>query len=251
MTIVVNANYQQFESQLASIEQVFDDSEVTLQAGRNHIKSANIGDEKVVIKSFKRLGVVRGFIYRFLRKSKARRAYEYAENLLSLGFNTPFPIAYIERGSAVGVTSSFFVSSHFDHDFEIRAVLDNKVANSDQILEQFVKFSFDLHNAGVLHLDHSPGNTLVKKAKDGGYKFALIDINRMQFRPLSTRERLENLSRLSDEDDIVRKFASHYAALASLDEEICFQTIKNAATKRFKALNSRKALKKKLGLKKS
>ena len=46
MTIVVNANYQQFESQLASIYQIFDDADVTLQAGRNHIKSAHIGDEK-------------------------------------------------------------------------------------------------------------------------------------------------------------------------------------------------------------
>ena len=251
MTIVVNPTHQDLTDELDSIETAFVSAEVTLQDARNHIKRTTIGGYDIVIKSFKRLGAIRGFIYRFVRKSKARRAYEYAQTLLELGFVTPYPIAFIERKSLLGITTSFFVCSHHEHDFEIRHVFENDIENRDEILRQFVKFSFDLHNAGVLHLDHSPGNTLVTKTSDNGYNFALIDINRMQFRPLSIAERLENLSRLTEDQTLIRKFATEYAELADLDSEFCFETIKNAALKRFKALESRRALKRKLGLKRS
>ena len=33
----------------------------------------------------------------------------------------------------------------------------------DTILRQFTRFSFNLHEKGIEFLDHSPGNTLIKK----------------------------------------------------------------------------------------
>jgi len=49
------------------------------------------------------------------------------------------------------------------------------------ILRQFTKFCFDLHEKGIEFLDHSPGNTLIKKVGDQQYAFYLVDLNRMNF----------------------------------------------------------------------
>ena len=48
------------------------------------------------------------------------------------------------------------------------------------ILRAFTRFTFQLHENGINFLDHSPGNTLVKKVGKE-YEFYLVDLNRMNF----------------------------------------------------------------------
>lgn len=44
----------------------------------------------------------------------------------------------------------------------------------------FAEFTARLHEAGILHLDYSPGNILYDKIGEE-YHFSLVDINRMHF----------------------------------------------------------------------
>ena len=87
------------------------------------------------------------------------------------------------------------------------------------------EFTFFMHQKNVLHLDHSPGNTLVQKI-DGNYKFSIIDINRMQFRKVSLKEGIKNFSKLSGNNKILEKIARTYANLAGADPKHCYDLLK-------------------------
>lgn len=68
----------------------------------------------------------------------------------------------------------------------------------DKILRQFTKFCFDLHEKGVEFLDHSPGNTLIKKIDENNYAFYLVDLNRMNFHnQMDFEQRMNNFRRLT------------------------------------------------------
>ena len=63
---------------------------------RNSIKLFELDNQTVNIKSFKVPNIFNKIAYKFLRKSKAQRSFEYAEKLLDLDIGTPHPIAYYE-----------------------------------------------------------------------------------------------------------------------------------------------------------
>jgi hypothetical protein len=84
----------------------------------------------------------------------------------------------------------------------------------ENILRQFVQFSFRLHEKGIEFLDHSPGNTLIRKLENGLYEFYLVDLNRMNFHAsLGFEARMNNLSHLTPKKDMVVLMSNEYAKL--------------------------------------
>ena len=75
---------------LADFEQA---GEYLTKGDRNVIKKATINGLTLTIKKFKTPHFFQALVYTYLRKSKARRSFEYAKNLIGYGINTPFPIA--------------------------------------------------------------------------------------------------------------------------------------------------------------
>jgi hypothetical protein len=87
-------------------------------------------------------------------------------------------------------------------------------AEHEIILRQFTQFSYHLHQKGVEFLDHSPGNTLIKKEQNGKYSFYLVDLNRMNFHgELSFDKRMKNLSRLTPKKEMIAIMSDEYAKL--------------------------------------
>jgi serine/threonine protein kinase len=200
-----------------NIESYFLDSSEVITAKRNVIKIVDYEDKKFVIKSFKIPNIINQFAYRFIRSSKAKRSYENALKLIKLGINTPKPKCYKENFTPL-LGSSYYVCELFNYDFEIRDVLkDSSFLDRDKILREFVKFSYDLHQKGVYHIDYSPGNVLIKRENDN-YIFSLIDLNRMKFIDFSDELRFKNLSRFSASDEDTRFIAKEYAILSNIDE---------------------------------
>ncbi|MEG0983822.1 MAG: Kdo domain containing protein, partial [Algoriella sp.] len=89
--IEVNQNYQITQTEIKSIINNFDSINQYIAKGtRNSIKKTTLESGKIAtIKSFKIPNIINKFVYRFFRKSKAQRSYEYAENLINSGFKTP------------------------------------------------------------------------------------------------------------------------------------------------------------------
>jgi hypothetical protein len=200
---------------LNCINQFNNTGETVLKGDRNSIKSFNLeGGEKINIKSFKRPNKFNAFVYKYLRKSKAKRSYQYAERLLQLKIATPFPIAYIEEFSGFGLQNSYYVSMHIDYDFDFRVLIHNpKYPDRVNILEQFTAFTFKLHENNVNFLDHSPGNTLIVKKSPDAYNFYLIDLNRMHFETMDFKKRMHNFRRLWLSKTMIKHMSKTYSGL--------------------------------------
>jgi hypothetical protein len=184
------------------------------KGSRNQLKSKFVGECHVNIKRFNTPNLINRLVYRRFRKSKAERSFLHAKFLLECGVGTPKPIAFQENYSILGIKESFYVSIHEDYDFTFRDLIINpKIQDREQVLEAFTSFTFKMHENHILFLDHSPGNTLIKRKPNGGYAFYLVDLNRMQFKKLSFVERVKNFERLSLDPDIVKIMGSAYAKL--------------------------------------
>ena len=172
---------------------------------RNKIKLFDLEGKTINIKSFKIPHFINKIIYKYFRKSKARRSFEYATILLEKGIGTPEPIAYYENYNWIGLKDSYYASEHLDCDLTYRELVEiPSFPDHENILRQFARFSFRLHENGLEFLDNSPGNTLIKKNVDGNYDFFLVDLNRMNFHDqMSFEKRMKNLSRLTPKKEMV------------------------------------------------
>ena len=190
---------------------------------RNRIKSAQLDGTQVIIKSFKIPNVLNQIVYRFFRKSKAQRSFEYAVNLGRLGIGTPAPVAYFTFGNGLLFKRSYYICEYLDYDLTYRELTENlNYPDHEAILRAFTSFTWKLHENNVEFLDHSPGNTLIKK-KDEEYHFFLVDLNRMRFRTLSLEDRIRNFSRLTPYKSVVSTMSDEYAKCMDEDPEKIFK----------------------------
>jgi len=217
---VVHPKYVSVSPELKKVLKNFSTTGENITKGeRNEIKKVEIGGEVLNIKKFKTPNAFQGLVYQFLRKSKARRSFENANKLLKLDINTPFPIAYLEN-SSFGFKKSYYVSKHVDFDFDFRKLIHNpKFNNREEILKQFTKYTFQLHENNINFLDHSPGNTLIVENKNSKYDFYLIDLNRMRFETMTFEKRMNNFRRLWLSKTMIKIMAIEYAKLLGRNYE--------------------------------
>ena len=238
--LVINDNTKNFEEFLVNIKKYFQKNNNTIHKARNELKIIPYNGIDTVVKSFKVPNFFRRVFYTYFRDSKAKKSYEYS---LKIGQFTPNPIGYIEFYDNNLISQSYFVSEKFDYDFTIREpLLNDDFVSKELILRTFAKFTFDLHEKGILHKDYSPGNILIKQNKDQ-YIFKIVDINRMEFRNLSLEERLKNFSQLWAKDEHLTVIIKEYAILVKEDEQKCLELALQYSQKHKDKKNWKKRLK--------
>ena len=215
--LVVSEEYD--KEQINALIDSFDDSGESIWKKRNILKVFTLNEEEVIVKSFRIPHLVNRFAYRYLRKSKAQRSYEHGRVLLDKGILTPKPIAYREQFDIVGLGKSQYISSKLDYDFDFNSLYDSDFEDRDRILEKFTEFTYDLHEKGIHHLDHSRGNTLVVQTGQENWDFYLIDLNRMRFETMDYQMRIDNFSRLGLKPDMIQIVSRTYAKLLGADFE--------------------------------
>ena len=222
--------------------------EVFIEGKRNVIKLFEFDGMTINIKSFKVPNLINKIAYRYFRKSKARRSFEYATRLLENGIGTPQPIAYLENYSWLGLNDSYYACEHLQCDLTFRELLERAdYPDHENILRQFTRFSYGLHQKGIEFKDHSPGNTLIKKNADGHYDFFLVDLNRMNFhKKMSFDLRMKNLCRLTPVKDMVKVMSNEYAKISGESEDLIFETLWSKTAKFQEKFYRKKRLKKKL-----
>lgn len=209
---------------------------------RNTLKLFDLKGKPLNVKSFKVPNLVNKIAYRYFRKSKAQRSFEYAHILLGKGIKTPDPVAYFQESSGIFFGKSFYISRHLNYDFTYRELVHDKTfPNRYEVLKYFTRFTFKLHENGIEFLDHSPGNTLIVVDENGNYEFYLVDLNRMKFhgQPLDYPTRIQNFSRLTPDKYMVLEMSREYARLMSGDGDKVFDDMW-AATKKFQNKFQRK-----------
>lgn len=171
-----------------------------LHAGRNTIRLLAQEGELLAAKRFRQPGALQGILYAHIRRSKARRSFEHAVRLISLGIGTPQPVAWSEYHRKGRLTDSFYVSRYSDLKPLSEFARRFPDTESRPALDAFARFVAELHEKGIDHRDFNQGNILCGYSpEEGQWRFELIDINRMRFldRPLTPRQCMINLRRLS------------------------------------------------------
>jgi len=211
--------FELLESWVGKLPDYFPSNGVSIFKDRNEVKVFEDHGFSLNVKAFKLANLVNRFAYVYLRGSKAARSYQNALRFLDEGASTPVPVAYVECLSYGLLKESFYVSVHFRHDFSLRDVLNRVVPDKENILKQWVFFTLNhLHRHGIYHMDYSPGNTLIQKVNDQ-YDFAVVDLNRMKFIPVSFEKGIENFRQLDTDEESLRLIATEYAHLCGESPE--------------------------------
>ena len=212
---------------------------------RNTIKVMQFDGKEYAVKYFRVPHLVNQLMYRFFRPSKAERSYVHTRKLLEQNINAPFPLAYFEKTTALLFKDSFFVSELVASNLTYRELIhDTNYPDRVEILKQFTRFTFAMHEAGIEFLDHSPGNTLIKKEGDR-YQFYLVDVNRMRFGTLNLQQRVDNFARLTTDPAMIRIMAYEYAVLVDTNQETLFLMMEQAVAAFQKKFQRRKQWKRK------
>lgn len=172
------------------------------------------------IKAFAVPGVARGLIYTHLREPKAKRAYDNAQRLLSMGIDTPAPLGYVVNTDRGILKESYYVCRMLEGYSELRGI--EKRCDFDSLVTSLARFMLKLHRKGVYFKDFTQGNVLFRKI-GAGYEFALVDINRMEFGITDRRRLYENFGSTLDTEAGQQVLARRYAEVAgdpSLADEL-------------------------------
>ena len=224
------------------------EGKILVNGQRNIIKLFEFEEITLSIKSFKKPNLINKIVYRYFRKSKARRSFEFASKLMEMQIGTPQPVAFFENYDFVGLKESYYACEHLENVFEFREIVQNEAfENRDFIIRKFTQFTFEMHEKGIEFLDHSPGNTLIRKNNDGSYSFFLVDLNRMQFHEtLDFQTRMKNLSKITHKKDMIEVMSNEYAKLSNGDETTIFETMWGLTADFQYRFHRKKRIKKKL-----
>jgi len=248
MNFKIHPQFAQLTEKIAALVGNFaTEGEMLGEAVRNSIKIFDLDGKKVNIKSFKVPSFLNSIIYKYFRKSKARRSFEYANKLLENDIGTPQPIAYFENFNVGGLKDSYYISEQLNADLMYRELTTNpNYPNREEILRQFIQFQFNLHEKGIEFIDNTSGNTLIKKVNGNKYDFFLVDLNRMNFhQSIPFGKRMSNLAKLTNMEDVLMIMSDEYAKLSGRKYDEVLKLLQKEANKFQDNFNRRRRMKKK------
>lgn len=221
--IIIHPKYEFLRQYIVDIPENFDSLGTVMESRRNIIREDCVFGTRLVIKSFRRIYLTNRIRYSFFYPSKAQRAFDYAKILLDKGFNTPFPIAYIEVKPYGLINQSFFISEYTDFQ-PLQMVSDWGSFITSELILELARYTFRLHQNNIYHIDYTLGNILFKLI-DNQYQFALVDNNRMNFGPVSYEKGIKNLVKLGLPVEHLTLIAKEYARLGKADEIISLERL--------------------------
>ena len=218
MRTVIAPEYVKYEDFIAKIPSLITQGQgEVVYDGRNRVVRFHHNGVSLMAKRFKRVNIIQQIAYTFFRKTKAERAYLYAQEFLRRGIDTPQPVAYMETYRYGLFTTGYFVCLESEGTETSLLLRDVKVYSND-LVEAVARHVALMHNRGVLHGDLNLTNFLCTQ-DDEGYHFTMIDINRSHFcdgMP-SNEDCLKNMVRLTHRRDLYEALIRHYAQLRGWD----------------------------------
>lgn len=225
--LIIHPDFDHLRPFLTALPETFSSQGEVIYDGRNEIRVMEQDGIRINVKRYKVPLWINRVAYTFLRRPKAVRAYEYALKLRQMGVNTPQPIAYMLLWKNGLLEFSYFISIQVEYSRNFYEFGTPPLSPREPVVEEFARYTADLHQRGVYHKDYSPGNILFDVI-DGKPEFCIVDINRMQFGPISPRKGCYNFARLWGKEDFFRIIAEYYADARKLDREQCLEWVLKA-----------------------
>lgn len=217
MRVIVNPKYAHLQKEIEEIPRSFQKEGDVVYDGRNVLKRISLGNIDVVVKSFKKPHIVNRVVYSFFRQSKAERSYIYSMEIQQHGFDTPEPVAMIEQFQNGLLSHSYYICCYASGE-TVRGLMGGKVEGNEDRLLAFARYTAALHQAGILHLDYSPGNILIYQNESDQYNFSLVDVNRMQLlTDIDCDTVCRNMCRLCTSQEVLIYIMKEYASIRGWD----------------------------------
>lgn len=215
MKIVINPEYIFLHDFVENIPRLFMQRKgEVLHEGRNSVRGFDLTEEalRLAVKRYKPVNFIQQIAYTFFRKTKAERAFLFAEELRKRGFNSPYEVAYIEERKYGLFKVGFFVSLRCD-DPPVFSALESIASYDRQLATDLSALFVQMHLKGVQHGDMNLGNFLYHKKDDGHYDFTIIDTNRSRFfdKELDKEQCLLNLCTVTFRRDLFNFLIREYA----------------------------------------
>ena len=241
-TITINPKYEALRPFIESLPARFAHEGEEIYHARNIIKVFQLSSAEPVLRHPSRSAALRLNVKRFhvphgpnrliyswgIRQPKGRRAYDYPSRLLAKGIMTPEPIALIEERNALGLLGyTYFISEQLDWGHTLYEFGNAREGEYEDIAVALARYAAQMHERGVLHRDFTPGNVLWRR-DDDGYHFAVVDINRMYFGPVSERQGLLNLKKFWGPKRFTELLVREYARQRHYDEASAVSLVMDA-----------------------
>lgn len=247
MKIVVNPTYEHLRDFIEEIPETFEKKGRVIYSGRNLIKVMVANGMEINVKRYGVPALANRIIYSFFRIPKGRRAFVYPQMLIKKGFETPVPIAYIEKRRCGLISHSYFVSMQSPYQRDFYEFGNADVEQCKDVVIAFARYTADLHQSGIMHRDYSPGNILFDQI-DGKYHFMLVDINRMSFGKISVDMGCANFARLWGQKAFFELLAKEYAQVRQADQKHCVERVLSCRKKFWTYFAKKHVIKYKLDL---
>ena len=241
--IVVNPVFEYLDEFVYNIPEKFETEGITIHSGRNVIKSFEENGYKIVVKSFRKPNFINRLIYGNLRASKARRSYEYAQQLIASGVGTPTPIGYYEQKCGFLFSKSYYASLQSNCLSRFTDLIENTdFPDRNEILRAIGRFTAELHDKGFWHRDYSAGNILFQKV---GTKIdiEILDLNRMGFGKVDVENGCRNFERLNIDAESLEIMAKEYATVRGFNPQLCIENILKMRWKKHRSITQNQGVK--------
>ncbi len=220
MKVVINPKYSNLKGFIDGILSHSYKADNTYRNFRNIVEDTTVDGLHLVVKKFKKPTEANRVVYSFLRPSKAKRAYNYSNRLLQMGFDVPEPVAYMEVNKGLFFHTGYFLCLYTDYraiaDFRDNPEIDEE--EMSLFLDEFSAYAADFHSKGLVHNDFNIDNILYKKL-DGHYRFQLIDLNRMSFGNRSLMKCAKDMSSLHFSQTVLDQILERYCKNRNIDRD--------------------------------
>ncbi|MFI3278831.1 MAG: lipopolysaccharide kinase InaA family protein [Rikenellaceae bacterium] len=219
--VVVAPEYEFLSEFINSIPDNFPHIGTTIRDVRNCVKYVDIDDSLCI--NIKRYCIPKlmhnRLVYRRFRKTKAQRAYEYAEEFLHLGINTPTPIGYIVEEGTFFISYCYLITVQASYTRDMAELREAEVTPlTKKIAAGFGRYTAKMHENGYYHNDYGANNILLDVV-DEEPEYCVIDINRMYIGEVSQQKGCRNFDKLGWSPKILKIAAEAYALARGFDKE--------------------------------
>ncbi len=226
LRLIINPKYEAWREAIERIPQQFDSIGEVLRDSRNVLKVTTAPDgTRLNVKRFHKPRFPNNYVYSLgIRQPKGIRAFFHAFALLGQDIDTPDPVAYIEEREDGQLGLTYFISLQCPYTHRLYELGNAPEGTYEALVEALARFTAQMHNRGMLHLDYSPGNVLWEKS-GGTYHFSLVDTNRMYFGVVDIDKGCANFARLWGPKRMFCQLARTYAEERHMDAAECERLI--------------------------
>jgi len=158
--------------------------------------------QNVVVKQY-RVGCFGRLLKNLFLGSAGRKAWIAGNGLRVYGFNTPLPLALIEKRILGIPTDSYLIMEEVKDSLEMdRYILKNfdnrkDIKKKKALISHFAKTLGEMHNHNIFHHDLKTCNIMVKE-NEKRFNFTFLDFDKVSFREeITVRKRVKNLIQIN------------------------------------------------------